>query len=57
MNEVFNPDSLAAKSNAELHKLGKTGICISAGFLLTSCLLCYFFGDNSDKSNNMEHKF
>ncbi len=57
MNEVFNPDSLAAKSNAELHKLGKTGICISAGFLLTSCLLCYFFGDNSDKNSNMEHKF
>ena len=57
MNEVFNPVSLASKSNADLHKLGKTGICISAGLLLTSCLLCYFFGDNNSKSNNPEHKF
>ena len=54
MNEVFNPVILASKSNAELHKLGKTGICISAGFLLTSCLLYYFFGDNNSKSNNTE---
>ncbi|UTD13235.1 hypothetical protein HO345_09670 [Treponema denticola] len=57
MNEVFNPVILASKSNAELHKLGKTGICISAGFLLTSCLLYYFFGDNNSKSNNTEQRF
>lgn len=57
MNEVFNPDSLATKSNADLHKLGKIGICISAGQLLSCILLCCLFGDNSDKSNNMEHKF
>lgn len=58
MKEVFNSlGDLATQPDEYLHKVGKTGICISAGFLLTSGLLCYFFGDSSSKSNNPEHKF